>query len=106
MIRLLDGPCAGSYPVKRAPPFLRAVTTAGGDKDVLDQVDDEPAAQESVHVYQLQGEAGWVHLNTARRHGRGFYAIGDYRHRPDVDGEALRQTEAWRQWATEHAEEL
>jgi hypothetical protein len=25
-------------------------------------------------------------------------ASGDYRHLPDVDGEALRETAAWRKW--------
>ena len=104
MLNLLDGPAQGNYMGKRAPLFLRAVTTdvAGATvADVLDQLTDTPAPTERVHVYKLEGAAGMVHLNRGGK-GSGFYATGSYRHLPDVDGEALRDTAAWRQWAIAH----
>lgn len=96
MIKLLDGPVAGTYMVKRAPVFLRAVVARDGKKDVLDQLDDEPSEDETIHVYELIGESGWVHINMGRK-GSGFYATGDYRHVP-MDGEAVRPAIEWRAW--------
>jgi hypothetical protein len=43
MLKLLDGPVAGVFLVKRAPMFLRAVIDdRTNEKDVLDQIDGEP----------------------------------------------------------------
>lgn len=102
MVTLRDGPVAGKYMVKRAPLFLRAVITKGGnDKDVLDQPGDEPHGYELVHVYRRIGEAGNVHLNMADRRRSGFYAMADYEWMPDVDGERFRETITWQRWAEE-----
>lgn len=98
MLRLLDGPCEGTYACKRAPLYLRAVRhERTGDRDVLDLLDDVPLDSEAIHVYRRVGEAGAVHLNRGR-HGSGFYALGDYAHLPGVDGEAMRGAAAWREW--------
>lgn len=99
MLRLLDGPAEGSYAVKRAPLYLRAVVDEGtGKADVLDQLHDTPRPTERVHVYKLQGEAGYVRVCfTGPRHGEG-YATGDYLQVADVDGEQFRETAAWREW--------
>lgn len=97
MITLRDGPAAGSYAVKRAPLYLRAVVDRSRARDVLDQLDDTPRGTERVHIYQRVGEAGALHLNRGR-HGSGFYALGTYRHLPEVEGDELRETTAWRQW--------
>ena len=106
MLNLLDGPAQGNYMVKRAPLHLRAVVTdvAGATvADVLDQLTDTPAPTERVHVYKLQGAAGFVHLNMGgSKKGSGLYATGVYKHLPDVDGEALRDTAAWREWCIQH----
>lgn len=105
MITLLEGPAAGSYAVRRSPIFLRAVVAEDGERDVLDQIHDVPRANERVHVYELQaGTEGVVHLNG--RGFSGFYAVGTYRYRPDVDGEALRDTSTWQGWATEERARL
>lgn len=105
MITLKDGPAQGSYAVKRAPLFLRAVVGPGNKQDVLDQLDDTPRADERVYIYRLEGEVGWahVHFGGKDRARTGFYATGTYRHLADVDGEALRETAAWRQWCISHA---
>ena len=107
MIRLLDGPAEGTYAVKRAPLYLRAVITPDGKRDVLDQVTDTPAKGEAIHVYiRVPGTEGTVHLNMGGgpKSGTGFYALGQYHHLRDVEGEALRDTQAWRAWAREQTE--
>lgn len=106
MIHLHGGPCEGVYAVKRAPMYLRAVRNRGATKavpgsgmDVLDQLDDTPDADEDIYVYRIRsGTEGHVHLNMGSR-GTGFYALGEYDFLPDVEGEPLRATEAWRAWA-------
>lgn len=98
MLQLVDGPCKGTYLVKRAPLFLRAVLNKEGKADVLDQIEDTPEKSEGVYVYQLEGNAGWVHLHGTKVHG--FYAMGTYHHLSDVDGESLRDNAAWQAWAT------
>lgn len=103
MIQLIGGPAAGAYAVKRAPILLRAVTGPKGN-DVLDQIGDEPADDEDIHVYLLQpGTEGTVHLNTGRKKGSGFYATGIYHYLAEIDGAPFRSQEAWRTWATDYA---
>ena len=103
---LKGGPAAGSYVAKRAPMYLRAVLNrADGAADVLDQLEDTPADSEDVSVYQLQGDAGAVHLNFGGGRNRkgpktGFYARATYHHREDVDGDLMRVAEAWRAWVS------
>ena len=99
---LEDGPAAGSYSVRRAPFFLRAVVTADGQRDLLDQLQDSPRDDEMVYVYEAEPYSTFDPDMLARV---GTFlcpppaASGRYRYRPDVDGEALRSTEAWREWA-------
>lgn len=103
MIRLLDGPAQGTYAARRGPLYLRAVTVVeqdGGGSDVLDELDDTPHPDERVSVYRRSTPLSHVHLRMGGRSraGSGFYAMADYRHVADVDGEMLRDTEMWRVW--------
>lgn len=106
MIQLVDGPCKGVYPVRRAPIFLRGiVNTDTSEKDVLDQLHDTPADNEEVCVYKIEGEAGLVHLNRGK--GRsGFYATGTYHHQSEVVGADLRDTMRWRRWVADQLPHL
>ena len=104
MIRLRGGPAAGSYAVKRAPLYLRAVVAPDGTKDVLDQPTDTPRDGETVSVYRRVGDAGVVHLCMANRRASGFYAMAEYEHMPDVNGEDLRDNDVWRAWARERSD--
>jgi hypothetical protein len=104
MLQLIDGPCQGTFLVKRAPVFLRAVLAPGGEADVLDQIDDTPKAREKIYVYIIEGEAGWIHISRSPRSQSGFYATGQYRYLPDVDGEKLRDNKTWQAWAQGHFE--
>ncbi len=107
MSRFLDGPAAGVHlDHARAPAYLRVVQ-AGQAWDVLDQVDDQPRRGEVVHVYELVpgSRIGPIHVCRRGRGARsGWISSGDYRHRPDVDGETVRETAAWRAWATAQPE--
>ena len=98
MITLKDGPAAGSYMVKRAPPFLRAVVSSAEGADVLDQLEDSPAPNEAVYVYKRTGEASTVHINRGRK-GSGFYALAQYIYLEDVEGESVRDNLEWNRWA-------
>lgn len=100
-LTLKGGPVEGHYMCQRAPYWLRAVVAADGKRDVLDQLEDEPAADETIYVYRRVGQAGHVHLNMADRRKSGFYALAEYEFREDVDGELLRDTNDWREWASD-----
>ena len=97
MLQLVDGPCEGTYFVKRAPNYLRAVLDDKGEKDVLDLIEDTPRDSERVYVYKLDGEPGWMHIHGTKVHG--FYATGTYHYLPEVDGESLRDNSKWQSWA-------
>ncbi len=106
MLTLKDGPVAGTYLVKRAPLFLRAVIDAKtNEKDVLDALDDTPKDSEDVFVYQRIGEAGVVHLLMSPRSRSGFYAMAEYKLRDDIDGRLVRATESWRAWVASQVPE-
>ena len=98
MLTLIDGPCKAILNCRRAPLYLRAVIDRDGNIDALDQINDKPADDERVHVYQLQGDVTTAHLNFGGGRGR-FEQFGTYLHRPDVDGEALRDNARWQEWA-------
>lgn len=97
MLELVDGPCKGAYMCKRAPDYLRAVIDANGDIDCLDQIEDTPKSTESVYVYKRIGLAGTIHIHATK--GSGWYAMGTYNFLHDVDGEKLRDNQAWQIWA-------
>lgn len=109
MIRLLDGPAGGSeLSLRRAPFFLRVVIDPGGKVDALDDV---PAADEVVHVYQ--GERDTLRMlpddiYICVRGPGGLQqaggASGEYRHRPDVDGQQLRDAATWRAWVIDEVQ--
>lgn len=103
-----DGPARGYAPILgRAPRFLRVVYDArrtdgqhtGRHWDVLDQVDDEPREGELIFVYRLAGAPGYV---CGRGRG-GSGLVAEYVHVPEVDGESVRETAAWRAWAQSQA---
>lgn len=100
---LEDGPAAGTYSAMRAPHYLRAVVSrSDGRVDLLDMLFDDPRPIEDVFVYEA--EPGSIFdPDTLARTGTFICprpgASGRYRHRADVDGEALRTTGAWRAWA-------
>lgn len=106
-VRFLDGPAAGqSLGLRRVPIFLRVVIDREtGKVDALDQLDDVPRPTEEVHVYEgdrstlfaLRGDI-IVCVRGADGMQQAATGSGEYHYRPDVDGETVRDTEAWRAW--------
>lgn len=99
----LDGPAAGvGLNLRHAPRFLRVVQNIefAGLFDALDQPGDEPLLGERVHVYEMvSGSFGCAFICGRGGGGPvGRYEWGVYTHRPDVDGEPLRDTQKWRTW--------
>ena len=104
MLQLLDGPCQGDIMVKRAPVFLRAVLGPRGKIDVLDQLDDTPAADEKVFVYRREGDSNQMHIYARGKGGKaltGWWPFANYKHLPDVDGEQLRDNAKWQAYVTQ-----
>ncbi len=92
MTSFLDGPAAGQrLMLKRAPRFIRVVTH-GGKFDALDQLGDVPLPSEAIHVYEITGKPGGVHLNTRGKPGGGFFTIAKYRQR--IGGKAHSGTDS------------
>jgi hypothetical protein len=101
MSQILDGPCGPTLLFnQRSPRFLRLVVDDKGELDCLDQLVDTPADGEAIHVYERvlggEGEYGIVTLDRPKRCIR--VPLSSYRHRPDVDGETVRETDAWQAW--------
>lgn len=109
MARFLDGPAEGcDLMLRRCPPYLRVVVKIPGAPaptiDALDQLEDVPAPNEVVVVYRrVDGTFSRMHFcfRGKDRGKSGWQETGEYRHLPDVDGEQLRDTAAWRAWAME-----
>lgn len=104
MTTFLDGPAKGvTLRLRRAPVYLRAVTSAG-KWDALDQLDDRASEDETVFAYELVGEPTWYHIRAARGQS-GCFRGGDYRlTQPQPDEAILRDTTQWQSWATSHME--
>lgn len=100
MVTLVDGPCVGTYMVKRAPTFLRAVQIINffgeGETDLLDQIEDTPDDDEKVFVYKREGDAFRAHIHGPKV--TGWYQVANYRFLPEVDGETLRDNKQWQDW--------
>jgi hypothetical protein len=81
----------------RQPRFLRIVTS-GAKVDCLDQLDDVAAPDESIAVYRLVDAGHYARVRVARPVTCIDFWTGLYEHVADVDGELVRDNEAWREW--------
>ncbi len=100
MTTFTGGPAEGHIlMLRRAPQYLRVVVAPGNKVDALDQLDDTPAAEERIHVYELQEFRGSVHITRSPRSQSGNYVAATYRHlEPQPAESEVRETEAWRDW--------
>lgn len=107
MVSFIDGPGLGhGLTLARAPLFLRLVVAPAGERDALDQLNDEAKPDEAIFAYRLKGEYGTLHVDrvdpiTKRR-------VGDWYHtaryalcaeQPDYD--VLSDTAKWQAWCVE-----
>lgn len=106
MTRMIDGPAGPTTLVNgRAPRFLRVTIDQQGAVDCLDQLEDTARDTEQIYIYELVPgtNTGVALVRMARPATCVSMAMGDYTHRADVDGEQLRDTEAWRTWCRAQA---
>lgn len=109
MTRFMDGPAEGRVlMLKRAPLFLRAVRKrtlieGQGEWDALDQLTDTPEPDEEIIAYRRHRRPGWVHINTGRKPGGGFYTVAEYRVVPaQPDDATLRDRARWQAWVLDN----
>ena len=99
LLHLADGPAAGEYATDRAPIYLRGVVSPHGNCDVLDQADDAPRPREKVNVYRrTKVDPQQVIFCMRGREGCLVTTFADYEHLSDVDGQKLRDNDAWLSW--------
>lgn len=102
MIKFLDGPAAGTVlQLRRAPLLLRVVITSQGNVDALDQLDDEPQKNETIHVYRKSKDLGSYHLccRGRNRSASGWYQQAEYSlYDPQPKDHEARDTTRWRAW--------
>jgi hypothetical protein len=97
-----DGPAAGEIVYLEREPILLRVTQSPRGWDALDQIDDTPAADETVYVY-VQAERPTTAFvdyqdKAGRRHGEAMRTAA-YALSPAQPGDSvLRDNEAWRAW--------
>lgn len=92
----------------RLPVYLRVVHDPTDFAlvrwDVLDQLEDEPTPGETISVYKLVGEPS-APIFACRGPGAGSFSTVEYAHLPEIDGEDVRSTVAWRNMVNEMAEQ-
>lgn len=107
MTRFIDGPAKGiSLSLRTAPIFLRVVhmDKAKREWDALDDYEDTPSPEETIHVYILAGTPGTCHIDgrdpkTGKRFGR-WEVMAEYRiwRGGDPLEDEKRITELWQKW--------
>lgn len=105
MIRLTDGPHAGTnLMLARAPFLLRVVANQTGEVDALDKIDDTTRPGETVTVYRRTTKPMIVHVDrrdpkTGRRTGS-WFAGAEYRiAKVQPDAATAANNQAWQAWA-------
>lgn len=109
MISFLDGPAEKTVlNLARTPIFLRVVINAAGRVDALDQLDDDPAEDETIHVYRIVGKPmTGVACSRGRGGGCKRFVAAKYRlhDRQPLDMQARNQ-QWWTEWAEGEYERL
>ncbi|MES2596044.1 MAG: hypothetical protein V4662_11940 [Verrucomicrobiota bacterium] len=109
MTTFTNGPAQGQTLMLRRAPFFLRVVKDGSNIDALDQLSDEPAVNEAVHVYIRQpgAEANAIHLNVGRgkdgKRGGGWFSRATYQLCPVQPGDdVVRSVKAWESWCQQH----
>lgn len=104
----LDGPAAGvTLLLARAPQFLRAVHSARGGWDALDDVADRPKRTERITVYRRLGPVSFAFVDYCTPGGRRRGSrVAEARYglvRPQPPESQVRDNNAWRQWCRDQS---
>jgi hypothetical protein len=74
-----------------------------GQWDALDQLEDTPRPDETLHAYEISGEPGRCHI-LKRGGGSGWYGSANYRWVAEQPDDAtMRDAEKWRAWCEAQA---
>ena len=105
MSTFIKGPAEGQLlMLRRAPRFLRVVVDTSLKWDALDQLEDHPAANEAIHVYEICSAPCYIHLS-AKGPAGGNYITAEYRYvEPPPADSKVRDNKAWRAWCYAAAE--
>ena len=105
MTRFEQGPAHGKFvSIKRLPMFLRVTIDAAGKVDALDQLDDEPRADEKLFVYRMiPGSESHCFVDgrdpkTGKRWGRQESGARYRFVESQPDDETLRDKAKWGDW--------
>lgn len=103
MSTFINGPAHGvQLQFSRTPLLLRVVLNAQGQWDVLDKIEDTPAADETIYVYRLRGvpmRGFWDGRDKAGKRTGGMFSIAEYHYVEDQPTDAeVRDTLAWQNW--------
>ncbi len=106
MITFLNGPAKGqSLSLTRAAYFLRIVHGPKG-WDGLDQLEDTPAPDETIHIYRAANTPSTVHVDgcTNGKRWSKWMVHGEYRLAIEQPDDATaRNNPAWREWCQDQA---
>lgn len=110
MSKFHQGPADGEMlMISRAPRFLRVVVGPNNKIDALDLLEDTPAPEEEIHIYEIQTEPITAFVDgtkNGRRFGRAVQ-IADYAYFPEQPADhEVRTTEAWQAWVQATAARL
>ncbi len=103
MILLQDGPMAGEYPWQhpgtQEPTHIRAVQDPQGRKFILDQTGERPEHNETLLVYQRNGQPFTaITCGRSNQQGQSAVRIAEYHLIPGLDPQPLRDPTAWQEW--------
>lgn len=100
MVKFIDGPANGAeLSLRRAPKYLRVVVGINGLVDALDQKEDKPTKEESVHAYIQCWRSyhfGWMCTRNS-----GCFIVGDFNYKfmsEQPSDEVIRDLSSWEQW--------
>ena len=99
MFHFMGGPADGkALDLERAPLWLRVVVGPAGELDALDQLDDQPAAEETIHVYRCTYSSRGIACSPGRG-CRPFISARYVYHEVQPSEGTLRDRAAWKAWA-------
>ncbi len=104
MISFRNGPASGQILTLHRAPFLLRVTQEGKSFDALDQLEDEPRAEEALHAYVLEDGPTAAFVRCSKPGRSGLVLIAAYRVVPTQPRDKdMRTRAAWVAWCEAHA---
>lgn len=95
----IDGAAQGvALTLNRTPMMLRVVVNSKGGWDALDELNDTPLLDETIHVYYTIHTPSRVHVKAQTKKLSGWSLWLHYQEYRNPGDQHLRTTEAWNAW--------